>query len=1488
MFSVVCITANTVQAEPVSETDIEIAAKNWVLQNDGNHFGEKLGKEIAQIVRYQKSEEGEVDYYLITFEPKGWLILPADDEFWPIQSFGGGYMPPDFFEKTIWHEITHFKKAGDSANQYGQYQATQKNITGTSEEDKREIHNNKNKWKNLLNNINEQVTHENGRNVHNINATAVIGGPYLTSEGTIVVPPLLGTEASWGQGHPFNSETTYFKLLDDAEAAAPNNNVPITDFTNVNASFDIKYPVGCAALSTGQLMNYLVRRYGLSSQMYGIGGYSLNRVSISNDFATMNIPGLVSSGISGELGFILKVDTSKTYDWDAMSQFEYTTSPNNSDVNGVTPKISEFLRDIGVLLKNTYNSLGTGTYYNQDVFYDLGFKNAKLIYKFGLTDNQRNNLINTNLDFRHPVLISFIFKQVDGSDVAHACVVDGYAFDKAGFWQQKDHRNPYYHLNTGWSNYDLQSSIFLIDEGCWSYKLTSQLTEQWGSNSYIFRGALFNVFPSFPIVNGTTINSPEIISGRVLSYESSIITNEPDPLPNVSVTVYKNDTFFDEKITDENGVFAFCVPSNAEYKIFISNGYIPKYIKRKVIVGKSQNADYGITGNTNPFANPEVENAIGNRWLNDIRVANWLGTICNDSIMAMAAQKMGVSEDIVSYADPDTTFFTFKEISDTTLNTSGIDIYGVDLLYPGSDPQYDINGSGNYTNAIVNAITFVADGGKVLATGKSSAFPRLLGGSASPTFYPFAGTYQPYGSTPEIPVTILSPEIAERLGGTTSLTLTSALPRSQHSVINSQGLSRVLASSTYVIQELVVPGYGSPYLDYYPVTAPVLIEYDRGTNGGKVIYSSVELSPNYESGGSRQEYVDAILDPVIFSDSDAEDMEEIFDGRDFDDPPTRPRSVRQMNLNMVVYKGGISLKDSATSDDVSLSFTVSNRVAFSTAPQIDSSGEPELILSLYTPTDELYGMYKALPGDRVISVGIPSADNFESGEWKYVVEEVHGFDGNRVVLAAVLDGLYDIYDEEWDGYFGGGGDNDPYDIIVRGASGARALGGVSSLAGNYPSGVIAGTFHFQLGDGRISVPLDGTIKEISFGPFVRPQDVTVSQIDDDLVLAVKGTTDKLTVPGWFRTSGTLNVDFRHDRTQWSATDINRKAEIREPEKIYRVVSVDQRIEGTNERDILTGGNGNTLFMPGGGDDTVSFAQGGNILYYRMGEGHDVITGGSGEDAHRGIRFHNDITSRDISAERSGQDMKINVGGGSITIGGWHDSPENRIDVLEFWNDDIWDARDVEYLADGKAPTKREIFVTLDERFPAANPDNNTFVPEGDIPASSPSGGSGGGCDTGVLSLAGIIFIALGLLRVSKAAKGYKGTSMLLLALASLVTLFCLITPAYAATTLNQQEYVSLTGYTDLTNFSIITGGTGEGNIVFETNSSDNPNTLIWNPGDDFDGVVGDYDQLILAFGERVSPSDITFGETTYGWTINTPDGRGILFITGDNGTGELS
>jgi Synergist-CTERM protein sorting domain-containing protein len=97
------------------------------------------------------------------------------------------------------------------------------------------------------------------------------------------------------------------------------------------------------------------------------------------------------------------------------------------------------------------------------------------------------------------------------------------------------------------------------------------------------------------------------------------------------------------------------------------------------------------------------------------------------------------------------------------------------------------------------------------------------------------------------------------------------------------------------------------------------------------------------------------------------------------------------------------------------------------------------------------------------------------------------------------------------------------------------------------------------------------------------------------------------------------------------------------------------------------------------------------------------------------------------------------------------------------------------------------------------------------------------------------------------------------------------------------DYISLSG-----GDHIVTGGPGEDNIVFDANAPGDPNTLIWNLGDGLDGVLGDYDQAIVVFGEGISPSETTIEDGQGDRAVNAPGGGGMLFIQGAYGSGELS
>ena len=269
-------------------------------------------------------------------------------------------------------------------------------------------------------------------------------------------------------------------------------------------------------------------------------------------------------------------------------------------------------------------------------------------------------------------------------------------------------------------------------------------------------------------------------------------------------------------------------------------------------------------------------------------------------------------------------YFDFAPLSGDFLNSAGLDIYGVRNLFIASDQQYDINTDGPFpSNALDNVRSFVQGGGTLITTGKSSIFPAMQAGSQSPKFGFYSGFPRPrQTSSVTSVVDIKNAEIKEFLGGLDSVTLTSALPKSSHSIVIHPGSSRVLSTATYIMEDMIISPWGAE-LEIYALTAPSALDYSAGSNGGKVIYSNIELSPNYGNEDLPQMYVDALLDPVLFKEHDEE---EISDRVDSDDPESNPIiNFRALNLNMVVYNGGIKINNTKVDSDVTFSFIVSSR-----------------------------------------------------------------------------------------------------------------------------------------------------------------------------------------------------------------------------------------------------------------------------------------------------------------------------------------------------------------------------------------------------------------------------------------------------------------------------------------------------------------------------------------------------------------------------------
>jgi hypothetical protein len=184
-------------SSPVTEADVRTVIINWLIENP-NRFGEQLGTDISEIKLYKGGMGGSAGYYLVTLEPNGWVILPADDDFWPIQSFGGARMTPELFENTAWHEVTRFD--GLTATSLNRASSA----IGSSNEISDIVKKNRSKWRSLSK-TSESVNPRGSRST----------GLGLSSQEVMMVYPLLKNqpEAIWSQGEPLNDNSSKLRQL---------------------------------------------------------------------------------------------------------------------------------------------------------------------------------------------------------------------------------------------------------------------------------------------------------------------------------------------------------------------------------------------------------------------------------------------------------------------------------------------------------------------------------------------------------------------------------------------------------------------------------------------------------------------------------------------------------------------------------------------------------------------------------------------------------------------------------------------------------------------------------------------------------------------------------------------------------------------------------------------------------------------------------------------------------------------------------------------------------------------------------------------------------------------------------------------------------------------------------------------------------------------------------------------------------------------------
>src|SRR5690606_10005745 len=243
------------------------------------------------------------------------------------------------------------------------------------------------------------------------------------------------------------------------------------------------------------------------------------------------------------------------------------------------------------------------------------------------------------------------------------------------------------------------------------------------------------------------------------------------------------------------------------------------------------------------------------------------------------------------------------------------------------------------------------------------------------------------------------------------------------------------------------------------------------------------------------------------------------------------------------------------------------------------------------------------------------------------------------------------------------------------------------------------SYRFGWGDGQDVIyhvydPSAGKHNVLQFKDDVTPNDVLVSRLNNDLVLSLAGTSDKVTVSFFFYQDNPANehnpvqeVVFA-DGTSWDqATLIEKAMTGTDAADTLRGLGGDDSLFGGGGNDYiygqggdddLHGGDGNDQISGGEGADTVQGDGGNDLLYGDNGNdtldggaGNDTLNGGSGNNSyrfgwgdgqdiiqhvydpsvgkHNVLQFKDDVTPNDVLVSRLNNDLVLSLAGTSDKV-----------------------------------------------------------------------------------------------------------------------------------------------------------------------------------------------------------------------------------------------
>ncbi|WP_122209047.1 calcium-binding protein, partial [Pseudomonas viridiflava] len=293
---------------------------------------------------------------------------------------------------------------------------------------------------------------------------------------------------------------------------------------------------------------------------------------------------------------------------------------------------------------------------------------------------------------------------------------------------------------------------------------------------------------------------------------------------------------------------------------------------------------------------------------------------------------------------------------------------------------------------------------------------------------------------------------------------------------------------------------------------------------------------------------------------------------------------------------------------------------------------------------------------------------------------------------------------------------DAGDDVLDGGAGNDALSG----------GEGSDTYRFSRGWGQDTIsnydPSTNKSDAIEFASDILPGDIVVTRSYDDLVLALNGSADKITVSSYFSNDGDnaykLDEIRFADGTTWKPDQVKTMAAFKSTDgndvltgyasddsisgglgndTIYGRAGNDtlsgeagsdtlygedgnDLLNGGADADLLYGGNGNDTLDGGGGNDTLDGGMGSDTYVLRKGSGQDQINNYTSDDktAQKIDKVKLDgLNPADITVQREYNDLVIQIKstGDSIRVNSHFNQDGDSVyavDQLQFADSTVWD------------------------------------------------------------------------------------------------------------------------------------------------------------------------------------------------------------------------